>query len=82
VAVRADPCRLAQKPDQSVASFERTGLGTWVASTAGPVNLACRNTGKPDPWPFIAPDWPVTIPHRYRRAGEGFTCGNSSQKKE
>ena len=82
MAMSAHAHGFAYEANQRIACGDRTRIGARMTRAAGTVDLARSYASQADPWPFFAPDRPVTIPHGNRRACEGFTCGDSCQKKE
>ena len=62
----------ADQVDQSVARRDRIGSRAGVTGGTGPVNFACSDASKPDPWSFLAPHRSVAIPHGFCSADKSL----------
>ncbi len=56
-----------------IARRHRIGIGTRMACAAAAIHLARRDAGETDVRPLCAPDRPIAVPDRDRRAGEGLS---------
>ena len=73
MAVWPSPIGLANQSNERIARFLGRRRRTRLVGTAGAIDLAGGNPGKPDARTFSAPDGAIAIPDMCGCAGKGFT---------
>lgn len=76
------PLRFAKQAGEMITRGDRVGLRARMARTATPVHLARRDARETDVRAFGAPDRPVAIPDRDRRASEDLAGRDDRGEKE
>lgn len=82
MAVRPSPMRLANQSNERIARFLGRRRRTRLVGTAGAIDLAGGNSGKPDARTFSTPDGTIAIPDMCWRTGKGLTGWNNKDSRE
>ena len=82
MAVRPSPLRFANQSNESIARFLGRRRRTGLVGTAGAIDLAGGNPGKPDARTFSTPDGTIAIPDMYWRTGKVLTGWNNKDSRE
>ncbi|NCQ22386.1 MAG: hypothetical protein GW801_13485 [Sphingomonadales bacterium] len=82
MTVRAQSGFLTYQTHQSIPRCDGCGVWARMAKAARTIHFTRRDACQPDPWPFLAPDGSVAIPHSRWRADESLTCRYRCEEKK